>query len=88
MLKSPIASEILSYLIDHPDAQDTKEGIVEWWLLHQRAESVEDALSELVNKHFLEQFSGPDATVHYRIAPKKQAGFRRLRKSRKKQGGI
>ncbi len=67
--RSPLAAEILSYLKDHPDAQDTKEGIVEWWLLHQRAESVDSALTELVDQHFLVQFKGADAKMHYRIAP-------------------
>ena len=31
-----ICSFILAYLSDNPDAGDTFEGIVEWWLLNQR----------------------------------------------------
>lgn len=32
----PVESEILSYLVSHPSASDTLEGITEWWLLEQR----------------------------------------------------
>jgi len=28
--------EILAYLADHPDAQDTLAGIFEWWLLERK----------------------------------------------------
>ena len=27
--------KILGYLIDHPDAKDTLEGIADWWMLQQ-----------------------------------------------------
>jgi hypothetical protein len=73
-----------SYLKNHPDAQDTKEGILEWWLLHQRAESIENALAELVDRRFLDSFTGPDAKVHYRIAANRQDDFLRPCKSMKK----
>jgi hypothetical protein len=50
--EQPIAEEILSYFAAHPDAQDTLEGIVEWWLLEQKiavqAARVKEALSGLV----------------------------------------
>ena len=78
MFKSAVASEILCYLMEHPDAQDTKEGIVEWWLLHHRLESIENALNELVDRRFLERFKGPDAKIHSRIAAAKREQIRQL----------
>ncbi len=52
--ESQISERILSYLSDHPDAQDTLEGIVEWWLLEQdikhRTAATERALAELTSR--------------------------------------
>ena len=52
--KSQLGNNILAYLVDHPKAQDTLEGIVEWWLLEQKityeTARVKEALSELVNR--------------------------------------
>ena len=51
---SAIARRIMNYLQVHPNAQDSLEGIVEWWLLEQRimetALEVSRALQELVEK--------------------------------------
>ena len=41
---------ILAYLMDNPDAGDTFEGIVEWWLLHQRIKFETETVSEAVAK--------------------------------------
>lgn len=57
--KDKIAGEILEYLADHPDASDTLEGIVQWWLLERRIEHevvfVESVLSELVEKGLIQK---------------------------------
>jgi hypothetical protein len=49
-----IANEILGYLVAHPNAQDTLEGIAEWWLLEQRITQqtalVSEALAGLVEE--------------------------------------
>ena len=45
--------DILAYMAEHPDAQDTTEGIAEWWLSERpagpNAARVEEALAELVS---------------------------------------
>jgi hypothetical protein len=69
--KNEIAREILSYLTDHPDAQDTLEGIVEWWLLESRIkfqrEMVKEAIAELVRKELVVESEDANSRLHYRI---------------------
>jgi hypothetical protein len=66
-----IRKDILDYLAAHPGAQDTSEGIVEWWLLEQKIEratpAVKAALSRLVSEKKLRAKKGPDGRVHYRL---------------------
>ena len=54
MNKQQISNEVLAYLVEHPDAQDTLEGILEWWLLERQIKfqtaRVKEVLSELVAK--------------------------------------
>src|SRR5262245_61975958 len=49
-----LAEEVLEYLLNHPKAQDTIEGIVMWWLPTQQIptaiDQIETALQELVAK--------------------------------------
>ena len=69
--KSQIGSEILAYLVNHPEAQDTLEGIVEWWLLERAIKfqeaQVKKALSDLVAKGLILEKKGTDSQVYYRI---------------------
>jgi len=55
--KPQVVYKILAYLSEHPQAQDTLEGIVEWWLLEQqikcRTVQVKEALAELVARGFV-----------------------------------
>ncbi len=68
--KDAVAGEILSYLAKHPQANDTLEGIVEWWLLQQKIDYqtrvVREALAELVERGFLVKEVTKDLRVHYR----------------------
>ncbi|MCP4368359.1 MAG: hypothetical protein GY797_09665 [Deltaproteobacteria bacterium] len=69
--KPQIAYEILAYLVEYPEAQDTLEGIVEWWLLEQQIKrqttKVKKALAELVAKRLILERKGEDSRTHYRI---------------------
>jgi hypothetical protein len=61
---------ILSYLLENPDAGDTLEGIVEWWLLHQKiryeTRNVSQAIAELVSDGLIVTQKGPDSRIIYR----------------------
>jgi len=52
-----LATEILAYLVRHPAAQDTVEGIAEWWLLEQEIvhaiADVKLALAELESRELV-----------------------------------
>lgn len=80
--KSQIAYDILGYLVEHPDAQDTLEGIVEWWLLEQQIKrqtaKVRKALAELVSKRLILERQGKDSRTHYRINRRKLKEIRML----------
>ena len=71
MQKTEIAREIPAYLIEHPDAQDTLDGIVQWWLLERKikyqTDIVRKALAELVAKEFLLECKGRDDRIHCRM---------------------
>ena len=66
---SQIGYQILAYLAEHPEAQDTVEGIVEWWLLERQIKfqttRVKEALSELVSKGLVLQQKGSSSQTHF-----------------------
>ena len=74
--------EILAYLVDHPEAQDTVEGIVEWWLLEQQikrqAANIKKTLTELVARGFILELKGEDSRTYYRINRQKLQEIRAL----------
>jgi len=74
--------QILAYLVNHEGAQDTLEGIVEWWLLEQkirtRMAEVETALDYLVNESLILARKGRDARVHYCMNHRRQEEIRKL----------
>jgi hypothetical protein len=41
---------ILGYLLDNPDASDTLDGIMEWWLLNQKIRFETRVVFQAVNK--------------------------------------
>ena len=69
--KAHICNEILSYLVEHPDARDSIDGIIEWWLLEQKikhqANVVKEAIEELVDKGLLVEQQGKDVHTYYQL---------------------
>jgi len=86
--KSQIGNEILAYLVDYPQAQDTFEGIVEWWLLERRIKYetalVKKALAELIAAGMLLEAKGSDSQIHYRI---NQSRYQKIRKLLERKNG-
>jgi hypothetical protein len=80
--KMKIAREVLAYLTEHPGAQDTLEGIVEWWLLDQAirnwTKNVREALMELVAEGLVIERKGRDERTHYRVNGRKRRAIREL----------
>lgn len=79
---NPLAGEILDYLIRHPQAKDTVEGITEWWLLEQRIKNalieVKAALNELVAKGFVVAQQNGDKRIHYGLNANAELGLSSL----------
>jgi hypothetical protein len=69
--KEQLAEEILQYLIDHPNAQDTLKGIVTWWLLERtirhRTALVKEVLDKLVADGLVIAQQGSDFQTHYKM---------------------
>jgi len=80
--ESKIGNEILAYLVDHPNARDTLEGIVEWWLLEQQIKfqtaRVKDALSDLVARGLILEKKGSNSHIHYRVNQSKYEEIQEL----------
>ena len=66
-----ICSFILAYLSDNPDAGDTFEGIVEWWLLNQRIKfetrNVSEAVARLVSEGLIVEHEASDSRIIYKV---------------------
>jgi hypothetical protein len=72
-LLSP-APEILDYLARQPDAQDTIEGILHWWVLdsciRDWAPKIAKTVAQLVERGFLEEMRSPDGKIFYHVSPR------------------
>ncbi len=71
----PVAQQILAYLNRHRHAQDTLEGIAEWWLVEQRVRhvvgDVKKAVGELVAQGLVLERTARDGRVSYRLDQRK-----------------
>jgi hypothetical protein len=80
--RPPIFYEILAYFADHPEAKDSVEGIVEWWVLEQRIkrakQQVKTALTQLVAEGLLIACEGTTGRVYYRINRQKTREIRQV----------
>jgi hypothetical protein len=72
-----ICNYILAYLSDNPDAGDTFEGIVEWWLLNQRIKfetrNVSEAVARLVSEGLIVEHEASDSRIIYKVNTREQA---------------
>jgi hypothetical protein len=77
----PLANDVLAYLVQHPEARDTTEGIADWWLLEQRIRSavaeVEAALGALVSQGFVVARECRDGRTYYGLNRAKEREVRR-----------
>lgn len=66
-----VARTILNYLRENPEAQDTLEGVVQWWLpdeQHQRrTATIKEALDQLCAVGLINEHKGKDGQVSYRV---------------------
>jgi hypothetical protein len=80
--ESLIAQDILSYLLTHTAAEDTVEGIVDWWLLEEkikrRTKEVQRVLDELVVESLIVARESKDSKIHYRINKRKMNRIRAI----------
>ena len=84
--RSQIAYEILSYLVENPDAQDTLEGIIEWWLLEQQIKQetakVKEVVEELIVRGLLLEDKDSNSRTRYRINRSRLGEIQSLLKER------
>ena len=77
-----VCSDILAYVTEHPDAGDTVEGIIQWWLLRQRIKHqesvVKNALAKLVAEGLMIERKGSDGRIRYHINRQRQKEIKDL----------
>lgn len=77
--------KILGYLMENPDARDTLEGIVDWWLLQQDIKRnvalIKKTVQGLIHRGFLHERKGADGTKYYQLNSEKLSDISEFIKS-------
>jgi hypothetical protein len=85
--KHEVCYYILAYLSDNPDAGDTFDGIVEWWLLDQRIKfetrNVSDAVTQLVSDGLVVEHTEADSRIIYKVNTGRKKMIRAMLSKRK-----
>ena len=80
-VRNELADEILRYLLEHPEAKDTIDGIADWWLTERRVRQgiaeVEAALRHLVDRGLVDVVVREDGRCHYFLKPEKEQNSRK-----------
>jgi len=73
--KDIVSREVLSYLVEHPKAQDTLEGILEWWLTERLVKHqmprVQGAIESLVGYGLVIEHEVAGSQSTYQVNPEK-----------------
>jgi len=87
--KESLTQDILSYLLEHSAAEDTIEGIVEWWLLEEkikrRMHDVQRVLDELAREGLIIANKSKDSKIRYRINKRRKNKIRAMLAKAEKQ---
>lgn len=77
-----IALKILRYLDENPNAGDTADGILQWWLFErtivEEQEALDRALDCLVDRNLIVAVQTLDARRHYHLNAQQTEEIRRL----------
>ncbi len=84
--KAQITQDVLSYLSENSAAQDTLDGIVEWWLLEQKIKrqtaEVREVLDDLAARKIIIEYKTRDSRTHYRLNRRKEKAILALLKNK------
>jgi len=73
---------ILAYLSDNPDAGDTFDGLVEWWLLGQKIKfetrNVSEAVARLISEGLIVEHGEPDSRIIYKVNQDKKKDIHKI----------
>lgn len=70
-MRDTVGQQILRYLLVHPDARDSADGIRVWWLqpgCEATAPEVEDALEELIDRGWVRRDGDGDVMLFGLVA--------------------